>query len=361
MRRMILLGDRSGSGSRPARRRRFARASGAGFRAATGHRSTDEQAGERAVERRCHARIAVRDGVADAAPDASHAVRGGAPPATGSGWSIPPGSWNRLALWQVDGSSIGGILLTHFHSDHIGDLGRIQPADLGGGAAGPLPVYGGPGVDRVVNGFSEAYALDRGYRIAHHGAAVMVPAVGEMEARMIAGPAEGAGPTVVLKDDDLTITAFAVDHAPMQPAYGYRFDYRGRSVVVSGDTVKSDAGLIAAAKGADVLVHEAQANHLSPFCKPTRRRNRPRVAKILHDIPSYHTTPVEAAEAANEAGVRLLVMYHLTPPPPAAVVEQRFRPWRQRRPSRRLDAGRRDGLLITPPVGSDAVDVGRID
>jgi len=72
-----------------------------------------------------------------------------------------------------------------------------------------------------------------------------------------------------------------VKHTPVIPAYGYRFDYRGRSVVVSGDTVK-DADLIAVAKGADVLVHEAQANHLVAMMREeAEKTGRTRIAKIL--------------------------------------------------------------------------------
>ncbi len=271
-----------------------------------------------------------------------------------------PGSWNRLGLWQIDGRHVGGILLTHFHSDHIGDLGEFNLQTWVAGRPGPLAVYGGPGVERVVNGFSEAYALDNGYRTAHHGADLMVPAVGKMEAHTIAGPADGAGPTVVLRENGLTVTAFAVEHAPIHPAYGYRFDYRGRSVVVSGDTVKS-AGLIAAAKGADVLVHEAQANHLVAMLREgVAAADRPRLAKILGDIPSYHTSPVQAAEAANEAGVRLLVFYHLTPPPPAWVVEQAFvRGVSDVRPHGWVLGD--DGTLVTLPPDSDAVTVGRLE
>jgi ribonuclease Z len=122
-----------------------------------------------------------------------------------------------------------------------------------------------------------------------------------------------------------------------------------------------DAGLIAAANGADVLVHEAQANHIVAMMREAAEKaGRRRIAKILGDIPSYHTSPVQAAEAANEAGVKLLVLTHLTPPPPNALVERAF--------VRGVDATRPrgwvladDGLLVTLPVGSNAVNVGRID
>jgi ribonuclease Z len=282
--------------------------------------------------------------------------------AAGKFWVVDTGpqSWNRLALMRVDGKRIGAIMYTHFHSDHIAELGEFNLQTWVAGRAGPLQVFGPPGVERVVAGFTEAYALDSGYRIAHHGADLLVPEVGRLEARPIAGPASGAGPTVVLEQDGLKITAFAVTHTPVEPAYGYRFDYRGRSVVVSGDTVK-DSGLIAAATGADVLVHEAQANHLVDLLREeAARTDRPRIAKVLGDIPSYHTSPVEAAEVANAAGVKLLVLYHLTPPPPAWLVERAF--------VRGVDAVRPrdwvladDGLLITLPIGSSAVEIGSLE
>jgi ribonuclease Z len=278
--------------------------------------------------------------------------------AGGQFWIVDtgPGSWNRLALLRVDGSRIGGVLLTHFHSDHIGDLGEFNLNTWVMGRSAPLRVFGPPGVERVVAGFDEAYALDTQYRVTHHGADFLPPAAGHLEAHPIPGPADGAGPQVVLDENGLRITAFAVHHDPVKPAYGYRFDYRGRSVVVSGDTTK-DAGLIQAAHSADVLVHEAQANHLVALIgAAAARAGRPRVAKIMADIPSYHTSPVQAAEAANEAGVRLLVLYHLTPPPPVRIVEWVFaRGVSQVRPEGWVLAD--DGLLVELPLDSDRVVV----
>ncbi len=282
--------------------------------------------------------------------------------AAGRFWVVDtgPGSWNRMGLLRIDPARIGAVFLTHFHSDHIGDLGEFNLNTWATGRRGPLDVYGPPGVERVVAGFNDAYALDLGYRVAHHGADFMPPEAGVLRAIRAAGPAEGLGPTVVLDEEGLRVTAFSVRHDPVTPAYGYRFDYQGRSIVVSGDTAKSPA-MVEAAKGADVLFHEAQANHIVEIIgERAAAAGRPRVAKLMGDIPSYHTSPVEAAEVANAAGVKLVVLYHLTPSPPFRVVETIF--------TRGVAAVRpegwilgRDGLLVELPRGSDEVRVDWLD
>jgi ribonuclease Z len=278
--------------------------------------------------------------------------------AAGRFWVVDtgPSSWNRLALWRVDGARVGAILYTHFHSDHIGELGEFNLQTWAAGRPAPLRVFGGPGVERVVAGFAEAYALDTSYRIAHHGAEFLPETTSHMRATAVT---VDAGSTVVLEEDGLRITAFAVDHRPIVPAYGYRFDYRGRSAVVSGDTARTPA-LVAAAKGADVLVLEAQANHLiAAIGEAAEAAGQPRVATIMRDIPSYHTTPVEAAEMANAAGVRLLVLSHLNPPPPNRMAERPFvRGVAETRAEGWILGD--DGTLITLPADSADVVVGQL-
>jgi len=277
--------------------------------------------------------------------------------AGGKFWIVDtgPGSWKRLALSGIDAARIGGVFLTHFHSDHIGDLGEFNLQTWAGGRPAPMQVYGPPGVERVVGGFQEAYALDRGYRTAHHGAEFMPPAIAKMLPVVIEDLKNG-DQTLVLEESGLHVTAFNVDHGPVKPACGYRFDYLGRSIVVSGDTVKSSS-LIAAAAGADVLIHEAQANHVvSRIGAIAAENDETRIATIMKDIVSYHTTPTQAAESANEAGVKLLVMYHLNPPPPPIRMFERVF-------TRGVNGVRSggwiladDGLLVTLPANSDAIE-----
>ena len=101
-----------------------------------------------------------------------------------------------------------------------------------------MTVYGPPGIAKVVDGFRQAYLFDALYRVAHHGAEAMPPAAANTVAREL-GPPGPDEALQVYEANGLRIRAFAVDHAPATPAYGYRFDYRGRSVVISGDTMSA--------------------------------------------------------------------------------------------------------------------------
>jgi ribonuclease Z len=226
-----------------------------------------------------------------------------------------PGSWEVLDLANLPIARVSAVLLTHFHSDHIGGLGEAVTQSWIAGRAQPLPVYGPEGVGRVVEGFRAAYASDVDYRVAHHGDAYMPRAAAGAEAIEVAlGDAADAS-AVVLERNGLRITMFRVDHDPVRPAVGYRFDFAGRSVVVSGDTAKS-ASLISHAKGVDILVHESlQPELIRRASAVAARLGRERVAKLASDIVDYHTSVVEAAEVARDAGAGTLVLTHLVPGP----------------------------------------------
>lgn len=264
------------------------------------------------------------------------------------------GSSRVLGRMRLRQGQIEAAFLTHFHSDHIDGLGEMMLQRwAGGGNADPLPVFGPPGVERVVAGFNEAYAQDVVYRVAHHGAAVVPPSGAGGAARPIDVPAPGAAP-VIFTDGDLRVTAFAVDHRPVAPAVGYRFDYKGRSAVISGDTVKS-ANLQAIAKGANLLVHEALSTELvEVMTRGAADAGVERIEKITVDIVDYHTSPVQAAEIARDAGVGHLLFYHIVPPLPLAILESVFLKGVADVYTGPVTLGR-DGTLIQMPAGSTEI------
>jgi ribonuclease Z len=234
-----------------------------------------------------------------------------------------PGSTLNLELMRVPLDEIKAVLLTHYHSDHIGGLGELMlKAWTGGARTEPLKIIGPEGVERVVQGFNQVYFLDAGYRFAHHGPTV--------------APLEGAGGipqtievldatkgTVVFQDGDLKVTAFLVDHRPVEPAFGYRFDYKGRSMVISGDTLPCES-LRRQAEGVDLLLHEAlQPKTLRIIGQAGITRSKV-IAQVTTDILTYHTFPEEAARIARDANVRHLVLYHIVPPTPMAFFNSAF-------------------------------------
>jgi len=230
---------------------------------------------------------------------------------------VGPGSAENLRVWGLPLERLAGVFLTHFHSDHIGELGEITMQSWVAGRVEPLPVHGPPGVEGVVSGFQQAYALDTRYRVAHHTPEFMPASGAVLDAREI--DMSPVAERVVLREGELVVTAIAVDHRPVEPAVGYRFDYRGRSVVISGDTIPSPS-LREKSAGADILVHEALAADLiGKLSEGLEQAGAERLARLSGDIVDYHTTPADAVELAQGAGVEMLVLTHLVPPLPKAI------------------------------------------
>jgi ribonuclease Z len=228
-----------------------------------------------------------------------------------------------FGLHRMPQQAIDAILLTHFHSDHIAELGELGMLSWALGRSEPLPVYGPPGVEEVVAGFERAYAQDSAYRTAHHGADLMPPENRPLVARPVALPSQ-EGSATVFEEGEVKVTAFNVNHHPVSPAYGYRIDYGDRSVVVSGDTTM-DPRVIRAATGADVLVHEALSKRMIGAGRDAAESaGLERRQRILGDIIEYHTSPEEAAEVAKQADVGLLVLNHVVPPLDNAAAEYLF-------------------------------------
>jgi ribonuclease Z len=229
-----------------------------------------------------------------------------------------PGSVNTLMLMGFPLERIAGVFLTHYHSDHIGDLGELKMQTWAAGRPAPLAVHGPAGVETVVRGFNMAYSLDDSYRTAHHGEGTMPPAAAPLAAQ----PFSGDG--VVYKDADVVITAFTVKHDPIRPAVGYRIDAGGRSIVITGDTAPTES-VAKAATGADVLVSEALSMRMMKLLQSAATgAGAERQAKLFGDVQTYHTDPVDAARSANAAGVKLLVLTHLAPGVPQPALEKLF-------------------------------------
>jgi ribonuclease Z len=269
---------------------------------------------------------------------------------------IGEGGARNINLMGIPAGRIEGLLLTHFHSDHTDGLGPLMLARWTSSAArAPLPVHGPAGIEQLVTGYNAAYKIDNGYRTAHHGPKIVPPAGAGATPVLFTFPEAGSGDTVlVLEQDGLRITAVRVNHGPVKPAAGYRFDYKDRSVVISGDTIKSTA-LITAAKGADLLVHEAlQPRLVRMMTAGLDAKGQKNLAQITRDILNYHTTPEEAAEVARAAGVKELVLSHIVPSIPSKFFYPAFLGDARNRFSGKLVVGE-DGMLFSLPAGTEGI------
>ncbi|ORW27443.1 ribonuclease Z [Mycobacterium paraense] len=216
------------------------------------------------------------------------------------------GVLQRAAAVGVGAAGLSALLLTHLHSDHIGDLGDLlitrwistfapDPA--------PLPIIGPPGTAETVEATLKAFGHDIGYRIAHHADLNDPPAIEVHE--YTEGP--------VWDRDGVSIRVAPTDHRPVAPTVGFRIDSGGASVVLAGDTVPC-AGLDELARGADALVHTVIRKDIVVNIPQQR----------LQDICDYHSSVQEAAATAARAGVGTLVMTHYVP----ALVPGQEEQWR---------------------------------
>jgi len=269
------------------------------------------------------------------------------------------GATRNISLMGFQVGKIDAILLTHFHSDHIAGLGEVMLQRWASGSnASPVNVIGPEGVEEVVKGFNDAYRLDAKYRVAHHGAATVPPSGAGGLAKPFVLPAGEDASTVVVDEDGVRITAFKVNHAPVYPAVGYRVDYRGRSLIISGDTEPCDS-LIKQSMGVDVLLHEAlQDSMVKLINEQSVLAPSPSTAKITADITSYHASPEDAAKIASEAGVKHLVLYHILPPLPPLLTGM-FLGDSAKYYSGPITVGC-DGMIISLPANSDKISIKQV-
>src|ERR1051325_10299370 len=217
-----------------------------------------------------------------------------------------------IRLWQlkIPFSKVSPLFLTHFHSDHTVGIPDLWLTGWLGGPFGrrttPFHVIGPTGTKELMTNLERAYAADIRTRIADEH----YPPEG---VKVIAD--EFAAEGVVYEKDGVQVTAFEVNHGDeIKPAYGYRIDYKGRSIVISGDT-RFNENVIKYSTGADVLVHEVAA------VRPELLKD-PQVQRVM----AHHTSPQEAGTLFTQAHPKLAVYTHFTllsrPPVTAVTVDE---------------------------------------
>ncbi len=201
---------------------------------------------------------------------------------------------------------IENVFFTHHHSDHNSGLfdlfisswrthvGVIEER------RGPLHVYGPTNTREIIEPMHNSFAYDIGFRLSYNKS-------NTAGSEIVYHLSDGG---VVYEADGLKVTAFEVDHRPVAPCVGYKFEYGGKSLVISGDT-RPVQNTIDAARGADLLIHDAfQRDWLEAIAA-----ENPEFAVQALNPAKYHTTTIEAAELAQNAGVPHLVLTHHIPQP----------------------------------------------
>jgi len=201
------------------------------------------------------------------------------------------GALQRLFQLKIPFSEITGLFLTHLHSDHVVGIPDLWLTgwinQVWGGRQVPLPVWGPRETKEMMSHLEKGYQFD--IRIRSHYRKEGV--------RVIAEEFTGG---VVYENNGLKITAFEVDHGRIKPAYGYRIDYAGRSVVLSGDT-RFNENVIRFSQGVDLLVHEVIGMSEDFLSK----------SEFGRIITSNHTTPEDAGEVFRRANPKLAVYTHI--------------------------------------------------
>ena len=214
----------------------------------------------------------------------------------------------QLVMAGISLSSLSHLFITHHHSDHNADYGNLLLLSWAANLSKPVQAYGPPPLARMTQLFLDLNEVDIRTRIADEGRPPLAD-------RIV--PHEISTGGLVMQDQWVKVTAALVDHPPITPAFAYRFDCPDRSIVISGDTRASDR-LIALARGADVLVHEA-------LYLPALEQliaTEPNAKTLREHLLASHTPAADVGRVATEAGVKTLVLSHLVPGGNSAIKDE---------------------------------------
>ena len=220
-----------------------------------------------------------------------------------------PGAVHRLVEMGTMPSQIHRVFLTHQHADHYLDLDYFILIRWLSGVDAPLEIYGPPGIQRMVETLMEAHAFDYAERIKSTGTDRGLPTFSFQE----------YDPGPICEINGAKVKAFNIDHLPNNLSFGFRFDDKDTSIVLSGDTAPCE-NVIRYAHKADLLVHECVDARKSNLAKSSLWKSPE--DRIAH-MSRIHTFPDALGEVAREADPKKLVTTHMVPATvPAELKEQ---------------------------------------
>ena len=201
-----------------------------------------------------------------------------------------PGVVRRASAAKIKPENLKIAFASHLHSDHTAGLPDLilTPAVLDRHA--PLVLYGPTGIKSMAEHILKAYEQDIDIR---------TKGLESGDAKAYIVDAREIKPGVIYKDENVTVKAFAVRHGQWKEAYGFRFETKDKTIVISGDC-GPDQAIVEACNGCDILLHEVYS--VAGFKKRTSMWQK------YHS--NFHTSTVELGEIANKAKPKLLVLYH---------------------------------------------------
>lgn len=232
------------------------------------------------------------------------------------------GAIAKLTEFNAPLGQLHSIFLTHLHSDHISGVAEVLHNTWLYGRTRSVDTVGPPGTLQVIKGFEQTYSLDLHERMRVVGAENLDSTTAFKGAKEII--VEGSAAEVVYQANGLVIRAFLVAHPDWPQAYGYRIEYQGKVIVISGDTRPSE-GIARYAKNADILIHEALNAEVFDYVgEQMESQGGPIPKDRVARIASAHTSTLELAQIAAEASVNNLIITHLIPAMPANWPADRF-------------------------------------